>query len=282
MEAFFGPAGNSESFKEKYRLFSDVPLYTAEMGLNAFEYQFGRGVRMTKSNAAVLKSECEKHGVEMSAHSPYYISLASEDEQKRLNSVRYMLETADAVKAMGGRRIVVHSGSVGKSSRPAALSRAKDTLLLGIRALDEAGHSDITVCPETMGKIGQLGDLGEVMELCLLDERIIPCIDFGHLNARTGGGIKGYEDYAAILNTIKNLLGSERLMVFHAHFSKIEYTKGGEKRHLTFADRVFGPDPVPLLKIIAEQKLSPRIICESDGTQAEDAAEMQEIYRSYL
>lgn len=281
-EAKFGPAGNSDSFKEKGGTFADVPEYAADMGLNAFEYQFGRGVRMKAENAAIIKAGCEKFGVEMSAHAPYYISLSSADEQKRLNSVRYILESAQAVSAMGGSRIVVHSGTVGGFSRAEALALAKDTLALGIKALDQAGYDKITVCPETMGKIGQLGSLEEVAELCGVDERIIPCVDFGHLNARTGGGIKDIDDYAAIIKYIKNSVGEERLQSFHSHFSKIEYTKGGEKRHLTFSDTLFGPDPIPLLKLIAKLKLTPRIICESDGTQAEDAGEMRKVYRSFL
>ena len=36
-----------------------------------------------------------------------------------------------------------------------------------------------------MGKVNQLGTLEGVLELCLIDERLIPCIDFGHLSART-------------------------------------------------------------------------------------------------
>ncbi len=279
-QAFFGPAGNSDSFKEKYKSFSDVPKYAAEMGLNAFEYQFGRGVRMSDENAAVLKEECRIYGIEMSAHAPYYISLASVDEEKRMNSIRYMLETAKALRAMGGTRMVVHSGSVGTFSREEAIAIAANTLKKGIDALDQAGYSDLVVCPETMGKIGQLGSLDEVMKLSAVDERVIPCIDFGHLNARSGGGIKGKDDYAAILKTMENAVGQARLKIFHSHFSKIEYTSGGEKRHLTFSDTVFGPDPEPLLELVAEMKLTPHFICESDGTQAEDAREMRRIYLS--
>lgn len=282
MSALFGPAGNSESFSERYKLFSDIPKYISEMKLDIYEYQFGRGVRMSSDNAKKLKEEAKKYSMEFTAHAPYYISLSSEDETKRLGSIRYILESAKAVTELGGKRIIVHSGSVGKRTRGEALTLAKDTLALSMEALDEANYSDVIVCPETMGKIGQLGSLEEVMELCSVDERIIPCIDFGHLNARTAGGIKGKEDYEAILETIENSIGLNRLRKIHIHFSKIEYTAGGEKRHLTFEDTVFGPNPEELLKLIALRKLEPYIICESDGTQAEDAFTMKELYNKYL
>ena len=134
------------------------------------------------------------------------------------------------------------------------------------------------ICPETMGKINQLGSLDEVMTLCALDERLLPTIDFGHLNAREQGIFYKAEDYERVLETIENALGAWRAAHFHAHFSKIEYTTGGEKRHLTFEDRLFGPEFEPLAEVLAKRGASPVIICESAGTQSKDALEMKRIY----
>ena len=134
-----------------------------------------------------------------------------------------------------------------------------------------------------MGKINQLGNLQEVMELCKCDDSFIPCIDFGHLNARTNGSIKAKSDFENILNTIENELGIDRLKKFHSHFSKIEYTEnGGEVKHLTFKDTLYGPDFEPLMELVAKKKLSPTFICESAGTQAEDALIMKKFYNSQL
>jgi deoxyribonuclease-4 len=130
-----------------------------------------------------------------------------------------------------------------------------------------------------MGKLNQLGDLGEVIELCLTDESFIPCIDFGHLNARTAGGVKSVADYERIFEEVGEKLGARRLRTFHSHFSKVEYTKaGGERKHLTFADEVYGPDYEPLIESIVKYDLSPVVVCESGGTQSEDAAEMRKYY----
>jgi deoxyribonuclease-4 len=191
------------------------------------------------------------------------------------------LESAKAVSALGGTRIVIHSGSCAKIARETALALASDTLLLAKKALDENGFEHVVCCPETMGKFNQLGTLEEVIELCRLHESFYPCIDFGHLNARTVGGIKTKADYASILDKIINGLGEERGRRFHVHFSKIMYTeKGGEKKHLTFADKEYGPQFEPLMELIFERGLSPVIVCESDGTQAEDAALMKNYFES--
>ena len=149
-----------------------------------------------------------------------------------------------------------------------------------MEALDEAGYGDMTLCPETMGKIGQLGDLEEVLALCSVDRRLVPCIDFGHLNARTLGGIRSQADYAAILDRMGEALGDERASRFHVHFSRIEFSAGGEKRHWTLADTRYGPEPQPLMELLARRGLAPTIICESAGTQAEDAAALRRMWRA--
>ncbi|MDF2567673.1 MAG: putative deoxyribonuclease [Oscillospiraceae bacterium] len=284
MQALFGPAGNSESFHEKgYKNNVDIPVYLKEFGLTAYEYQCGRGVKISEKSAQLLGKAALDGGVSLSLHAPYYISLSSVEEEKRDNSINYVLQSAVAANAMGAKRIIVHSGSCGKLTRSDALALAKDTLARCVTALKEKGLEDIIICPETMGKINQLGNLEEVMELCKVDERFVPCIDFGHLNARTFGGVKTKQDFEDILLTIENQLGSDRLKIFHSHFSKIEYTtKGGEKKHLTFEDTVFGPNFDDLAELVAKKSLTPTFICESAGTQAEDAATMMKIYQNAL
>lgn len=281
MSAKFGPAGSAESFKEMgYKSSLQIPEYLNKFNLDCFEYQCGRGVNIGEDKAKELGNIAREKGITLSLHAPYYISMSSVEEEKRLNSVNYILASARAVNAMGGDRIIVHTGSCGKISREKALELAIDTMKLSLEALKSEGLSHIHICPETMGKVNQLGTLSEVMELCKIDESLIPCIDFGHLNARDLGVIKSIEDYDNILNEIRNSLGSDRLNIFHSHFSKIEYTTGGEKRHLTFDDTVYGPDFEPLMELIYKYSLEPTFICESAGTQTEDAKQMKDYYIS--
>lgn len=280
MAAKFGPAGNGDDFRNAgHKSTEETPAFLREWGLDAFEYQCGRGVRTTERASAALKEQAEKYGIQISLHAPYFISLASAEPEKRDNSIRYILESARAVTAMGGTRIVAHPGGLGGLSRPEATALAATTLRRAQEALDAEGLTAVHICPETMGKINQLGDLEEILIFCETDERFLPCVDFGHLNCRTQGGLNTYEEFAAVLDRLQNALGSERAAHFHAHFSKIEYTQGGEKRHLTFDDTVFGPEPEPLMRLIRERELSPTFICESDGTQARDAKILQRLYK---
>ena len=281
MSAKFGPAGSAESFKVMgYKSSLQIPEYLNKFSLDCFEYQCGRGVNIGEEKAKELGNVAKEKGITLSLHAPYYISMSSVEEEKRLNSVNYILASAGAVNAMGGDRIVVHTGSCGKISREKALSLAIDTMKLALDALKNEGLSHIHICPETMGKVNQLGTLTEVMELCKIDESLIPCIDFGHLNARDLGILKSKEDFEGVLDQIENDLGKDRLNIFHSHFSKIEYTTGGEKRHLTFEDTVYGPDFEPLMELVYKKGLNPTFICESAGTQTEDAKQMKDYYLS--
>lgn len=279
----FGPAGTSDSFTAMgYKSSLDVPEYIIKMGLDCFEYQCGRGVNIGEEKAKSLGRLAADAGVYLSLHAPYYISMSSVEEEKRLNSVNYIIASAKAVNAMGGERIIVHTGSCGKISRAEALELACDTMKKALEALDSEGLGHIHICPETMGKVNQLGTLDEVLELCSLDERLIPCIDFGHLNARDLGCFKTAADFERVFTAIKDKLGTDRLKNFHSHFSKIEYTAGGEKRHLTFEDDIFGPDYEPVMELTLKYGCNPVFICESAGTQAEDARTMKEYYLSLL
>lgn len=281
MSIRFGTAGISDSFDAMgFKNSLDIPAYIERFQLHAFEYQCGRGVRLGLDKAAEMARRAEKPDILFSVHAPYFISMSSMVEETRLKSIDYILQSCRLVRALGGRRVIFHSGSCGEQSREEALEKALDTMQRIVKAVDEEGFDDITLCPETMGKIGQLGTLDEVLALCGVDKRITPCIDFGHLNARTLGGIQTKQDYADILDRMQQVLQDERAQNFHVHFSRIEWSKGGEKRHWTFADTQFGPEYPPLIQLLKERQLSPVIICESAGTQAEDALSMQEYYQS--
>ena len=279
----FGPAGNSESFyNEGHKRTVEVFSWIKDMGLNAYEYSFGRGVRLKHDTAAAIGKQAAANGITLSVHAPYYINLATLESDKAQNNLRYLSESARAAKWMGAKRVVFHPGSQGRVQRAQAFDQIKKALAEAIEHLENEQLFDVTICPETLGKVKQLGDLSEVMQMCKIDERIVPAIDFGHLHARGIGALNSERDFAHILDTIENELGGYRAKHFHVHFSKIEYTAQGEKRHRTFAEKEYGPDFAPLAKLIAQRSLEPVIICESKGTMAEDAVQMKRIYEQEI
>ena len=227
-----------------------------------------------------LGEEAQRHGIALSFHTPYYISLSGIDPEKRLKSITYIKDSLHAASLLGADIIVIHTGSAAKISREEALGLAADTLY---KTLEEIGDQPIKLGLETMGKINQLGTLEEVIALCKIDPIFCPVVDWGHLNARNVGGLFPDADaYRRVFHSIGEALGDSYAKDLHCHFSKIEYTPAGEKRHLTFEDSVYGPDFAPLAEVIAKDGLSPRIICESAGTQAEDALAMKNTLKKLI
>lgn len=282
--ALFGPGGNSKSFYDAgFKSTIDAPKFTKEFGLDAYEYEAGNGLFASEDTLKKIGENAAKYNIKMSIHAPYYISLSSLDEEKRKNSSRYILQCANALRFLGGKTMVIHAGSTARLERTAALDFAMEALEFAISKLHDENLYGVKLGIETMGKVNQLGTLDEVLSLCKTDKCVVPVIDFGHMNAREGGGVFNTpEDYALVFEKVAAVCGDEIAKNLHCHFSKIEYTKGGEKRHLTFDDNLYGPEFEPLMKAICNLKVTPTIICESSGTMAEDALKMKSAYLSYI
>ncbi len=247
------------------------------MGLNAFEYSFGRGVQLSQATAEAIGEAAALESVALSVHAPYYINLATEDTDKAAANIRYLMQSVTAARWMGAVRVVFHPGTPGKLPYADAFTRVKAGLLVAAEALGTA-LDDVALCPETMGRPSQIGSLEETIELCALDSRFLPALDFAHLHARGRGAINTEQDYEAILNKLEAGLDPERAKRFHIHFAHIQYTAAGEKMHRKFSDEGFGPDFTPLARQLVRRGMEPVVICESQGTMAEDAAEMKRIY----
>lgn len=279
----FGPSGNSESFYEQgYKSSLQMPEWLGEKGLDAYEYQCNRGVNIKEPTARQLGKKASENNIFLSIHAPYYINLASVEPDKRNNSRKYILQTMRAAHWMGAKRVVAHIGSCSKVSREWALKTAIQELKIIISEAEQKGLSHISICPEVLGKMNQLGTLEEILEMCKIDERLIPTIDFGHLHARGLGCLNSVEDFENVIGIIEDGIGYERLKNIHCHFSRVEFTRGGEKKHWTYDDIEYGPDFKYLAEVMYKKQMDAVIICESRGTMAEDALKLKKIYESVM
>ena len=276
---YFGPGGNSEAFHATKMKTEDAPIWLSRIGLDAYEYEAGRGVTASDDALKRLGACAKANGIYLSVHAPYFISLSGVVPETRYKSIGYIAESLHAAELLGADTIVVHTGSAAKITREEAMRLAADTLY---HTLEELSPEHTVIGLETMGKQNQLGTLEEVIALCKMDKRLQPVVDFGHMNARSLGGVfQTADDYRKVFDAIANALGDDSARNLHCHFSKIEWTNAGEKRHLTFEDNVFGPSFEPLMEALYREKLTPTIICESAGTQSDDALAMKNSYYSF-
>jgi len=279
----FGPSGNSKSFLEEGNTKSvEAPAWLAAKGLAAYEYQCTRGVKTGEDTARSIGLAAKQNGILLSVHAPYYINLSSKLTDRVEKNIAYVTDTARLAEWMGAERIVVHCGGIGKLTREKAIRNTYANLKLILSALDESHLTHCAVCLETMGKENVIGSAEEVCGFVASDDRLLPCIDFGHLNSRTLGGMSTQEDVRGLFELMENTIGANRTRTFHAHFSHIEYGAKGELRHLTFEDKEYGPEFLPVAREVVKRGYTPVFICESAGTQAEDALEMQRIYLEIL
>ena len=275
----FGPSGNSIAFTlAKLTKSEQSAEWVKKLGLNCFEYSFGRGVNLRDERAVEIGKAFKTAGVEISVHAPYYINFANPTDDAKQKSINYLLESAKKVKLMGGNRVVFHPASQGKEEREKAVQLTEDRLKEFRDIVYQNGLNSVMFCPETMGKLGQIGTIEEITRFCLIDDIFFPAVDFGHVNAREGGSLKTERDYLDRLSYMLDKLGMKKMKHFHVHFSKIQYSEKGEVRHLTFEDTEYGPEFAPLASALKKLELEPFIICESAGTQDIDAVKMQKIY----
>jgi deoxyribonuclease-4 len=275
----FGPAGFPPFFRVLGAELSDVPVLLREEGLDAFEYQavrWGQVPQMRQESAEQLGLEARRNDVLLSLHGSYYVNLAGTKEVVEA-SKRRLVACATAAKWMGAYVVVFHLGYYGTGGRTRAFRECTEALSGIIENLNRLGIRNVKLGPETMGKHVQLGSLEEILTLCETVERTQLVIDWGHLHARSGGRLSTVDDFQAVVEEAEKRLGSETVKDVHCHFSKIEFTKNGERRHHVLDEEKFGPNFDCLAKVVSDFKLRPVIICETPLLDV-DAMKMRDTY----
>jgi len=274
-KAYFGPAGNPIGFNGPT---VEVCDYIRSIGLDAYEYQATYGVRIKKQSALELKNNAQKNEVMISMHAPYYINLSSPKDDVLEWSIERLVQSARAAKWMGAYRIVFHPGFYTSYSPEEALKRCKNTIEALLEKLDGLGVDKFTFAPETTGKRSQLGSLDEIIDICQSFEHFQPTVDFAHVHARNQGCLKDKDDYHRIFTKLEDGLGIKTL---HSHFTKIEYTEAGERRHHVLMEEKYGPPLEPLLEAITECGWLVTVICETPFLE-KDALLMKSMYDALI
>lgn len=279
----FGPSGNSTSFfEEGFSTSVESALWTKNKGLDCFEYSFGRGVNLSRATAEKIGKAFSDAGIEISVHAPYFINFSNVDDEMAEKSYKYVIDSAIAGTYLNANRIVFHPATQGKLKREDAVDLCEKRLYILRDKIYDLGLQNMIFCPETMGKSAQIGTIEEIVRFCKIDEIYVPCVDFGHINARELGSLNATDDYYSRLKYMIDELGFEKMSKLHVHFSKIEYGAKGEIKHLTFEDDKYGPNFEPFLDAVYKLGLTPYVICESAGTQAEDSQKMKQYYKKLI
>ena len=276
----FGPAGVPPLFRILGARLSDVPGLLREEGLDAFEYQavrWGQKPQMKQEDAENLGSQARKNDVLLSLHGSYYVNLCGQKEVVEA-SKRRLVACATAAQWMGAYVVVFHLGFYGRVEKSEAFRNCTRALRDIVETMNSLGIGKVKLGPETMGRIFQVGSLDEILTVCEEVEQTQLVIDWGHLHARHRGLFKKIDDFRAVIEEVEKRLGTQAVKDMHCHFTKIEFTEKGEKRHHVLNETKYGPDFQMLAEVIAEFNLRPVIICETPILDI-DAIRMREILR---
>jgi deoxyribonuclease-4 len=195
-------------------------------------------------------------------HGPYFINLCGQPDVIEKSKVR-LIDSLRAASWIGAHHVVYHPGYYMDLGKLEALKLCIKSAKEIVEEAAGLGIRNVSLSPETTGKPTQLGSLEEIIEMCEKVDKMIPTVDWAHLHARDGGRIKKKEDYLKLTDIIEKRLGREAIENLHCHFTHIEFTEKGERRHHTLDEEKYGPPFQPLAEIIAEQGLKPVIISES-------------------
>lgn len=245
-----------------------------QMELDGIELEFVHGVRMGEESQKVVKNASDKFVI--TAHGPYYINLNSKEAEKVEASVIRIVETARMASKVGAYSITYHAAFYMNNEKEAVFEKVKKQTSRIIEIAQKEG-SNVWIRPETTGKATQWGDLDEVIRLSNEFEMVLPCIDFSHLHARTGGGVNEYSDFCNILERIGNEIGQYALDNFHGHLAGIAYSDKGEKNHLELEQSDMNYKD--LLKALKEFNVKGALICESPNIE-EDCKLIKDYYWS--
>ena len=279
----FGPAGIPPIFRLLGAQLSDVPKLLREEELDALEYQavrWGQKPQMKQQDAENLGSEARKNDVLLSMHGSYFVNLSGKKDVVEA-SKRRLIACATAAQWMGAYVVVFHTGFYGRLEKSFAFKNCVNALKDVVQTMNNLGIQNVKLGPETMGKVSQVGSIAEVLSICEQVERTQLVIDWSHLHARHQGKFRKVEDFREIVETVERRLGTEVARNMHCHFSKIEYTDRGERRHHVLEEPRFGPDFKMLAEVVADFRMRPVIIAETP-IQDVDAIRMRNTLRETM
>tara|TARA_Y100000310_G_scaffold340067_1_gene434661 strand:+ start:1195 stop:1950 length:756 start_codon:yes stop_codon:yes gene_type:complete len=231
-----------------------------ENGIVAGEVEFVRQVYMNNSKAKKIGELAKKNKFALSVHAPYYINLNSDDKKKVHASMFRIAQSCERGHYLGAKNIVFHPGYLGKMSREETYENVKARMF---ELKERVRRWKVVLCPETAGKINVFGSLDEILSL-VKDVKCGFCLDFAHMKARSLGEI----EFSEVVKKVR------KFKHIHCHYSGIEWTDKGEKRHVLTSKK----EAKELLDVLKRYKVNCTIINESPNP-VKDVLMMNELLK---
>ena len=202
-----------------------------EQGYQAFELAFTKSFPWNERRCSTFGKEAAERGIPLSIHAPYFAVLTITDEDRARKCRGAIEHTMKLAAEMDARVVVAHPGGRRKEE-PGFLM---DTIR---RHLDHLATkvSDLGVGLglETAGRASQMGSLGDIALLGAEYPFVRPVIDWAHVHAISGGGLRSAEAFGAVLGFMRKNFAGWKTDPLHTQFSDVLYDEKGEIRHLPY------------------------------------------------
>lgn len=259
---------------DKKRGYENALEILDEMNLDGIEVEFVQGVRMSDKSRQVVKDASKKYT--FTAHGPFFINLNAREQEKIDASITRIIDTATVANEFGGYSITYHAAFYLGNDKDVVFKRVADRTAQIIEILEKENNK-IWIRPETTGKATQWGDIDEIIKLSKKFDQVLPCVDFSHIHARSGGAFNTYDEFCGILDNIASNLGEKAMNNFHAHLAGIAYTAKGEKNHLPLEESDMNYKD--LLRAMKKFDLKGVVVCESPNIE-DDCKLIKDYYNS--
>ncbi len=259
---------------DKKRGYENALEILDEMNLDGIEVEFVQGVRMSDKSRKVVKDASKKYT--FTAHGPFFINLNAREQEKIDASITRIIDTATVANEFGGYSITYHAAFYLGNDKDVVFKRVADRTAQIIEILEKENNK-IWIRPETTGKATQWGDIDEIIKLSKEFDQVLPCVDFSHIHARSGGAFNTYDEFCGILDNIASNLGEKAMNNFHAHLAGIAYTAKGEKNHLPLEESDMNYKD--LLKAMKKFDVKGVVVCESPNIE-DDCKLISDYYKS--
>lgn len=289
----FGTSGFPPSFLNEHKGRREAIFYwLKDYGLDWIELQNTRGVKMPNEQAELYSRLAMEYGIGISIHAPYYITLASADNEVKNRSLERIMQCVALCERLKCERIIFHPGHFpgsGEEDRKSAVKK----IITALKELKNDIPQNVFIYPETAGKKSQIGSVEEIVQICSEITYAIPCIDLAHVHAFRDGSLVCKESICEIIDFLFQHCGEEKIDKLHCHMYPVEVYAHGEKRHVTFDDvpknvqmSLFGnvlgdsyfPRAEDYISAIKEKEIFPVTICEAHNTQDTGALLMKNLY----
>ncbi|MBU0647945.1 TIM barrel protein, partial [Patescibacteria group bacterium] len=246
-----------------------------ELGLDHMEIEWVHGVRLKEDKASEIRKVAEDNDVSLTVHGPYYVNLNANDPKKRAASRQRIVDSCVLGQIAGAKSVCFHAAFYLGQTKEQVFDQVLSEMMKIEEEVKKRGADKIWISPELTGKPSQFGDLQEILALAKNLDQTRICLDFAHFFARYAGAKYNYQEFKDVLLEIKKELGKELLENLHIHYSGIEYSGKGERRHLDLDKSNFNYKA--MLKALKDEKVGGYMVCEGPNLEI-DALKAKEYY----